>query len=128
MAKRKKRAILKDKAHKLWSLLIRRKYPRCVMCGTEENLQAHHCIEPAGRSDGVKYLLSNGITLCYHCHIHKEHGSASKTWRDTLSSIIDSVISKDDQQNIHEIGHKNNKLETCDIEEIIVAFQKALDG
>lgn len=46
----------------------------CSICGSVENLEAHHII-PVSHSERFKYVPTNGITLCRKCHYlvhHKE--------------------------------------------------------
>lgn len=50
---------------------------RCVVCGTNHNLQAHH-IEHWKENKVLRYEVENGITLCRKCHL-KEHGGS---WRN----------------------------------------------
>lgn len=44
----------------------------CTNCGSNENLQAHH-IKSWAKFPELRYLESNGITLCHECH-QLEHG------------------------------------------------------
>lgn len=39
----------------------------CLMCGKVKNLESHH-IYPWSKNKEKRYDLSNGITLCKHCH------------------------------------------------------------
>ena len=49
-----------------WSRSVRaRDNDRCVECGSDKDLQAHHKIPV---SEGGKYTLANGETLCWSCH------------------------------------------------------------
>ena len=50
---------------------------RCVVCGTNRDLQAHH-IEHWKDNKALRYDVANGITLCRQCHL-KEHGGS---WRN----------------------------------------------
>ena len=57
-----------------WAARIIKHHPFCSICGSKENLEAHHII-PVSHSDRHKYLDTNGITLCKQCHYlvhHKE--------------------------------------------------------
>jgi hypothetical protein len=57
-----------DKHDTKWSKLVRERDGKCRKCGKQPpyQLQAHH-IRPRGRSM-TRYDLSNGLTLCVHCH------------------------------------------------------------
>ena len=69
----------KKKADEQWSLAIRLRDMKCLICGKEglyqkkekkyiNGLQAHHLI---GRNNlQFRYELQNGITLCNYCHIY----------------------------------------------------------
>lgn len=50
---------------------------RCVECGTRKNLQAHHVKSWKNNKD-LRYVVSNGITLCRKCHL-EAHGGC---WRN----------------------------------------------
>lgn len=55
--------------------VIRRDGGKCVICGSEKKLQAHHIIPVANDPEGVyKYDERNGITLCDKCHaqVHRK--------------------------------------------------------
>lgn len=61
-----------------WSeLILIRDGFRCACCGRNDGkLQAHHWIVNAGRSLKTRFLLDNGVTLCFHCHIVRLHKQA----------------------------------------------------
>jgi len=40
---------------------------RCVICGSGEDIEAHHII-PVSNSRKFMYRIPNGITLCKKCH------------------------------------------------------------
>lgn len=50
-----------------WTYLVKERDGRCTMCGTVENLEAHHIIPKAVRPD-LCAVLENGLTLCAGCH------------------------------------------------------------
>ncbi len=50
-----------------WAQRIIRHQPFCSICGSKENLEAHHII-PVGNSRRYMYQETNGITLCHECH------------------------------------------------------------
>lgn len=55
-----------------WASQIIKHRPCCYVCGSPENLEAHHII-PVSHSEKYKYWSTNGITLCHKCHqlVHK---------------------------------------------------------
>lgn len=42
-------------------------HPFCVICGSKEDLEAHHII-PVSHSRRFMHVDTNGITLCKRCH------------------------------------------------------------
>jgi len=52
---------------RLWSLRIKELAEhRCEVCGTTENLEAHH-VQPR-KMYSVRWDLDNGVCLCHRCH------------------------------------------------------------
>ena len=66
-AKPVKRSLSQSKL-KDWSLQIRGRDKKCMSCGSEENLHAHHIISKYYRPH-LAYNLNNGVTLCKQCHV-----------------------------------------------------------
>ena len=50
-----------------WAIRIIKFHPFCAICGSKDNLQAHHII-PVSHSRKYMYEDTNGITLCAKCH------------------------------------------------------------
>jgi hypothetical protein len=50
-----------------WSKAIRNRDKKCIICGSEESLNAHHILSYKLWKD-IRYDLKNGITLCTKCH------------------------------------------------------------
>ena len=50
-----------------WSARVISHHPFCTICGSKENLEAHHII-PVSHSRAHVYWDTNGITLCHQCH------------------------------------------------------------
>ncbi len=53
---------------------------KCIFCGSDKNLQADHIKQFAFYPE-LKYIISNGRTLCYPCHRKTE------TWGRSRASI-----------------------------------------
>ena len=102
--KTKSIAQLRRIADDLASEIVRKRDGRCMMCGKRENLQAHHFIITKGASTKHRWDLRNLITLCYSCHIHKVHSTASLKWISILkkSAILNKICT---EQDIEEICH-----------------------
>ena len=66
-----------------WSIQVRKRdNGKCVICGSQEHLEAHHII-PVAHDKAMMYLQSNGITLCRECHWKVHHPSkeeAAEAW------------------------------------------------
>lgn len=50
-----------------WSKAVKERDGKCMECGREEDLHAHH-IKPKSTHPELKLDIENGITLCYGCH------------------------------------------------------------
>jgi len=117
--KRNPRRTLRNKLDRAWSIAVRTKYPRCIVCGRTPT-QAHHAIVRKAQSMGVRWILENGVGLCVGCHIFKLHGQQSdKMWLDKYITILNDLIPADVQQNIVDIGHRNNKYEISELEDLL---------
>lgn len=86
-----------------WAKKVKRRDGYCKICGTDEELEAHHMLSQSNRNNkdlSQNRRVSNGITLCYEHHkeLHKELG-LTVTKEQTLSFIQyhrDGSISKED--------------------------------
>jgi len=74
--KRKKSQKTKElkKKDKLFSLSIRQRDGKCVMCGSHKTNQAAHIFSKKANPH-LRHDLDNAITLCYACHFFKCHHS-----------------------------------------------------
>lgn len=125
---RNKLKTLKNKLDKLWSQLVRKKYPTCIVCGGSPT-QAHHAISRRAQGNGVRWLLSNGVGLCYQCHIHKLHGQAGdKQFLDTYISRLNELIPQSEQENIHQLAHQIVKYSVSDLEDMVKEFEVQLNA
>lgn len=52
-----------------WSKKVRANNPKCLVCGREEDLTAHH-VYGVSEYPFLAGLTSNGVTLCMGCHRH----------------------------------------------------------
>lgn len=95
---------LRKIADDLASQVTRLRDKRCLMCGATEGLQAHHFIVTKGASTKHRWDLRNLISLCYPCHIHKVHSTASLKWVGLLkkSAILNGICT---EQDIEEISN-----------------------
>ena len=115
---------LRKIADNLASEVVRLRDGRCLMCGAKDNLQAHHFIVTKGASTKHRWDLRNLISLCYPCHIHKVHSTASLKWIGVLkkSAILNGICTEKDIEEISgdiEIMRLNKGL----LENIITALK-----
>lgn len=67
--------------YKLWrEAVLKRDGYECQMCGSNDNLHAHHIIAWASTEDGspLRFDVDNGVTLCKECHLKAHNGC----WRN----------------------------------------------
>ena len=74
MAKKNEVQKLRDQADKMLSPLIRKLFPRCLLCN-EETQVAHHHIHKSS-STRLRYYLPNLINLCHKCHCKLHHNES----------------------------------------------------
>ena len=121
--KRNKAKTLKNKLDKLWSLYIRDRFPKCIVCG-DSPTQAHHCISRKAQGNGVKWHPRNGVGLCYRCQIHKLHGQqGDKLFLDTYIKRVNELVCDEEQEEIRQLSKKIIKLDISDLEELIEEFK-----
>lgn len=110
--------------HAAWSTYVRTRDKRCLMCGTTENLQAHHVLVPKSKSTGVRFFEENGFTLCYREHLKIFHkGLERKDWYDRLKEKIDSMVSLERQTEIIKISYLEKKWTREELLAIIKIFE-----
>ena len=116
---------LKKKIDKEWSLAVRKKFPRCIVCGAYPT-QAHHAIIRKARNLVTRWMVSNGIGLCFPCHKFKLHGpQGDKVFLDKYIAIVNDVIPAEEQQNIIELGDVPVKYNLTQLREILDTFEAA---
>ena len=104
MDTQKKIKRLKSKADKLFHILVCKKYPKCLPCGINDSVCAHHFILKS-KSSELRYDLLNGVPICNSCHckIHMAQDpeienriiqKRGQDWADRLYKIKNSVIKK----------------------------------
>ena len=92
---------LKKQCHEYWSKIVRlRDMHKCQMCGSEEYLQAHHCIVTKKNGGSTRYDTRNGVCLCYGCHIGKIHGGASQDWIGRYWMKVNALVPIEIQEDI----------------------------
>jgi uncharacterized protein (UPF0147 family) len=88
MSKKEKLASLstiKKTLYANWALRVKEADGwKCALCGSTDNLTAHHWYCSDHFAHAARYCLGNGVTLCYACHIRSVHTRADWT---TVSKI-----------------------------------------
>ena len=70
-----------------WALRVKQEDGwKCTLCGSTDNLTAHHWYCSDHFAHAARYCLGNGVTLCYACHIRSVHTRAD--WA-TVSKIYE---------------------------------------
>ncbi len=117
---------LKRKLHTVWAIAIKlRDGNRCMLCGKTEHLNSHHCIVPAARGAAIRFEMMNGITLCAFCHMRVH--SSTKAQLDDYIVILNSRISREDQEALEIRASKGHKFDASELEEMLDALQKVVN-
>lgn len=83
-----KRALLTD-----WALRVKQRDGwKCLLCGNEDLLTAHHWHVCDHNAHMARYCVANGATLCYTCHIRgihqrADHFTARRIWRAVTNEL-----------------------------------------
>ena len=76
---------------RLWrAQVLERDGHRCKVCGSQNNLQAHHIIPWSATCDGdeLRHDINNGITLCRDCHLMAHEGN----WKRHSGSDVEEFL------------------------------------
>ena len=82
-----------------WALRVKHRDGfKCALCGSEENLPAHHWYACDHHAHAARYAINNGITLCYACHIRSVHTRADYVTVNRVMEYMQSVcgVSQED--------------------------------
>lgn len=126
ISKQKEKTKFKKRLLSLWSKCIIKRDKVCQMCGGDKNLQAHHCIKTKAQGDNTSLDLSNGITLCFTCHLYKVH-SGALYYSDLVKEKLLNIIGEDEYNRIKSLtGVK--KFTIIELEELKKNFEDILKG
>lgn len=65
---------VKKALHDDWALRVKQRDGwKCLSCGGDELLTAHHWYFTSQRGHAARYCVDNGATLCFTCHIREVH-------------------------------------------------------
>jgi len=65
------KASLEKELDKKWSQYVRERDSVCQKCGGTGSVSAHHAF--GRRHRATRWDVTNGVGLCYPCHIHWAH-------------------------------------------------------
>lgn len=120
------------KLDKLASEVVRLRDGRCLLCGYTETLQVHHYIVTKGKSTKFRWDTRNLITLCYTCHLHKVHSTASIRFIDMVkkAAIINRIATAEEIEQIkNDFSIANFSAEELkEIEKNLLKQKEALNG
>lgn len=107
------------KCHDMWSLCVRARDGKCVICGrTEGKLDAHHGVACRGNGVGKHwFILKNGFALCFQDHLGV-HQNKTRAFMDNWHRVMDSMVSKEEQEAIIRARHETAKYTIEDLEGI----------
>lgn len=120
---------IKDELDKYWSLYVRTRDNKCIMCGKHENeigkLQAHHWIVSRGDSLRYKFDVRNGVALCYGCHIHRVHTNPTVDIIKTLynKAIASGIATENDVQEILSRARGVSKIPIGELREMLKSLK-----
>jgi hypothetical protein len=75
-----------------WALRVKQRDGwKCLLCGCEDNLTAHHWYVSDHHAHAARYCVDNGATLCYACHIRAVHTRADYV---TVMAVFNAIMRK----------------------------------
>lgn len=120
---------IKKLIHTLWSKLVRRRDGACVLCGvsaSQKQLYAHHWIVHAAGSIYTRFILNNGVALCYSCHIFKVHSRGDAGTLDEIREYMRRFMRDWEYDEINKRGHQPNEVTLEDLEAKMKYFKEQL--
>lgn len=117
------------KCHNMWSLCVRARDRKCLICGRSDGkLDAHHGVACRGNGVGKHwFMLKNGFTLCFRDHqiVHSKMGD--KKLLEIWIAIVDMMVTKEEQEEIIRSRHETAKYSIEDLEGIYEYLAKEYD-
>lgn len=123
-----------EELDKLCSRYVRHRDNECILCGKykgePEKLQSHHWILSRKMSNKYKFDERNCVALCYSCHIHKLHSTASYYYSNILKerALQKGIVTNSDISEIIEHSHDIYKPSIIEIENKINYYRSKLNG
>lgn len=100
MAKRTKTSVSKS-LDKLWSQIVRAKYPFCVKC-SKPTSEAHHI--HGRRAKGTRWEITNGIGLCAYCHKWSPHGFEQDPYNKENMEILKRIVGIEELERLQSLS------------------------
>lgn len=129
MAKKKKELLpsisqIKKTLYANWALKVKQADDwKCALCQSTEKLTAHHWYVCDHHAHTARYEVSNGITLCFACHIRSVHTRADYVTVKKLHNYMmefrgfNSIVAE------HLDNCINNEFKTVDYRELWDGFR-----
>lgn len=117
---------LKKQNFDLWSKCVRLRDKRCIVCGSTEKLQAHHCFVRAAASLRTRFMTINGVCVCYRCHLVQIHRNGEKRFFEKYIKILDEKIPKEKQEEVYKISQNKDPVSLEELQNINENLKKEL--
>ena len=117
---------LKKQNFELWSQCVRLRDKKCIICGSTETLQAHHCLVRAALSLRTRFIPENGVTLCYRCHLIEIHKNGEKRFMENYIRILDEKIPKEKQDEIYKLAENKEEITLEDLQNTNIRLKEYL--
>lgn len=117
---------LKKQNFELWSQCVRLRDKKCIICGSTETLQAHHCLVRAALSLRTRFMTLNGVCVCYKCHLVQIHRNGEKRFFEKYIKILDEKIPKEKQEEIYKISQNKDPVSLEELQNINENLKKEL--
>lgn len=117
---------LKRKADKLWSIYIRKKFGKCIICGSTERLQAHHFVVRKALSNNTRWNILNGVACDYKCHLKELHGNCTLEVLDIYLEAINKYFTKDDLESVRQLSKIKHEYTIEDMYKVIDELEKEI--
>ncbi len=114
---------LKTDGHTRWSLHVRnRDGNKCIMCGSVQNLNAHHWLFRKAHSVRLALDPANGATLCaYPCHLGRVHHDGDG---DFILQLADKMIAIVTPEKVAEMRETAKRRDSVTVEELEALYAK----
>lgn len=87
-----------------WALRVKQRDGwKCLLCGCQDNLTAHHWYVSDHHAHAARYCVDNGATLCYACHIRRVHTRADWLSVSMLFDLVQEYASDRFLLNIQDL-------------------------